>query len=164
MRAVGRLFAATLGFMAAVIAAAVFLLSAKVGISPPAPEYEPWFWSQFFVYGGVTASMLGAMAFLPGVVLILVSEIFSIRSFLFHVGAGGLLGLAATFRLDRMHDRMSAGDVTFGADVTLLVAGGFVGGFVYWLIAGRMAGLKPLGPPPGEHGLGADRQKLGNDS
>ncbi|HUG61952.1 MAG TPA: hypothetical protein VMP03_08905, partial [Methylomirabilota bacterium] len=62
-----------------------------------------------------------------------------------HVGAGGLLGLAATLTLGRMQERLAGNDLTVGADATLLIAAGFVGGFAYWLIAGRMAGLKPLG-------------------
>lgn len=147
MRAIGRLFAAGIGFILAVVAAAVFLLAAKVGLEPRSEGGDFMFWSHFTVYGGVAASMLGAAAFLPWVVLVLVTEIFSIRSFIVHVGAGGLIGLAGTIRLDRMQERLAASDLTFAADATLLVAAGFIGGFVYWLVAGRTAGLRPFGQP-----------------
>ncbi len=153
MRAVGRLFAAGVGFLLALVAAAAFLLAAKVGLEPMTPEESALFWAQFLVYGGVTASLLGSLAFLPWTLLVLVTEIFSIRSFVVHVGAGGVLGLMGTVRLDRMQERLAENDAAFAADATLVVAAGFVAGFVYWLVAGRMAGLKPLGPPPAtDHG------------
>jgi hypothetical protein len=143
MRAVGRLFAAMLGFLAAVIGAAAFLLAAKLGLEGPPPGEEVWFWSRWVIYGGMAASMLGAMAFVPGAVLIVVTEIFSIRSPVVHVGAGGLLGLAATLT----GSSASTASPTLDQEGLLMIAAGFVGGFVYWLIAGRSAGLKPLVQP-----------------
>jgi hypothetical protein len=148
MRAIGRLFAAAIGFMLALVAATAFLIVATVGFDLFIGNWSPLFWSQLAVYGGMAASMLGGLAFMPAAIAIAISEVLSIRSFVFHVGSGGLIGLLAVMRLDRMQERFEVADPSVTTDATLLVAAGFIGGFIYWLLAGRMAGLRPVVPPP----------------
>lgn len=142
MRAIGRLFAVSIGYILAVIAAGIFLLAARVGIEPQNTETAGLFWGQFVIYGGVAASFIGAAAFVPWVVFAFVSEIFSLRSFVIHVGAGGLIGLAAAIKSAGWVITTAEGTTQLGTpESTMMVAAGFVGGFVYWLVAGRMAGL-----------------------
>jgi hypothetical protein len=145
MRAIGRLFAASIGFILAVVAAALFLLAAAVGVEPSDPADAAWFWGQFAVYGAITASYVGAAVFIPWAVAAMITEIFSIRSVFVHVGGGGILGMGTSL-LSR-----SPGTGPPAQDLTLLLAAGFVGGLVYWLVAGRMAGTGPVSgaiPPP----------------
>ena len=49
MRAIGRIFAALIGFILAVVAAAMFMLAASVGFTPADPADSLWFWGNFGV-------------------------------------------------------------------------------------------------------------------
>lgn len=137
MRAIGRIFAALIGFILAVIAAAVFMLAASVGFMPADPADGLWFWSNFGVGTALTASYLGAMALAPWAVVILVTEVFRLRTTLIYLAAGGLLGALPSLGLAPMM-RSFEGQPR---EIAILIATGFVGGFVYWLVAGRMAGI-----------------------
>ena len=137
MRAIGRIFAALIGFILAVIAAALFMLVASVGFEPADPADSLWFWGNFGVGAAMTASYLGAMALAPWAVVILITEVFHLRSVLVYLVAGGLLGLLPSFGLASMM-RPADGDPH---SIAILVAAGIVGSFVYWLVAGRMAGV-----------------------
>jgi hypothetical protein len=142
MRAVGRLFAALIGFIAAVIAAALFMLVARVGLEPADMNAAPWFWGTFLLAAGYTASLLGSAAFLPAMIAIVITEVLSIRSVMVHVGIGGAIGAIGAAGLSRV----SEAGVAFDGRGAVIVAAGFVGGFAYWLVAGRMAGLAPPNP------------------
>lgn len=137
MRAIGRIFAALIGFILAIIAAALFMLTASVGLTPVDPADSVWFWGSFGVSAAMTASYLGAMALAPWAVVILVTEVFRLRSFLVYLVAGGLLGVLPSLGLAPMM-RPLDGDPR---NIAILIATGIVGGFVYWLVAGRMAGV-----------------------
>ncbi|PIO99368.1 hypothetical protein [Pleomorphomonas carboxyditropha] len=137
MRAVGRIFAALIGFILAVIAAAVFMLAASVGLGPADPADSVWFWGNFGVGAAFAASYLGAMALAPWAVIILVTEVFRLRSVLIYLVAGGFLGALPAFGIAPMM-RPLDGDPR---RIAILIAAGFIGGFVYWLAAGRMAGV-----------------------
>ncbi|WP_181704506.1 hypothetical protein [Chthonobacter rhizosphaerae] len=144
MRAVGRVFATMIGFLAAIATAAAFFVAVKVGVEPASAETAGWFWGQFALYGGLTAAVVGSMAFVPAVILALVTEVLGIRSVIVHAGAWGLMGLAAATAFGGLQ----AGDTTLEADGSILMATGFVAGLVYWVVAGRNAGLMPAEPPP----------------
>lgn len=137
MRAVGRIIAALIGFILAVLAAAVFMLAASVGLTPADPADGVWFWSYFGVGTAFTASYLGAMALAPWVVVVIVGEAFRLRSMLVYLIAGGLLGSLPALGLAPLMHPLD-GDPRRTA---ILIATGIVGGFVYWLAAGRMAGV-----------------------
>jgi hypothetical protein len=80
----------------------------------------------------------GTIAFLPAAVAIVLAETFGWRSALYYLLAGGLIGAIAI----HLTSESGAFDFADRPHVTLLAAG-FVGGFVYWLIAGRLAGVEP---------------------
>ncbi len=84
----------------------------------------------------------GAFSFLPALLAIVLAEAFGWRSIFYWLAVGGGIGLAAR------------GFTDFGAspewaDYALIVplGAGFIGGLVYWLIAGRLAGA---GAPPAD--------------
>jgi hypothetical protein len=137
MRAIGRIFAALIGFILAVVAAAMFMLAASVGFAPADPADSLWFWGNFGVGAALTASYLGAMALAPWAVVILVTEVFRLRTVLIYLAAGGFLGVLPSLGLAPMMRSFDGGP----REIAILVAAGFVGGFVYWLAAGRMAGI-----------------------
>ena len=77
----------------------------------------------------------GAFAFLPWLVAVVVGEGFGLRSVFYWFAVGGGTG-AAAYGLDRIDADLAVSDPGMG----VALAAGFVGGFVYWLVAGRLAG------------------------
>ena len=79
---------------------------------------------------------IGAAALAPAAVTIILTEIFAIRSVFVYLALGGLLGLV----LQQFLGFHGSADLLERRYV-LFPAAGFVGAFVYWLIAGRSAGF-----------------------
>jgi hypothetical protein len=91
------------------------------------------------------------LAFVPMALGIALSEIFRWRSWLYHVALGGLSALYVAYRypIGQAH-----ADIAQFApqELTYYLAAGFAGGLIYWLVAGRGAGLTrgdPTVPPRG---------------
>ena len=88
----------------------------------------------FVLFAGTVAPALTA---LPALVAIIAGEALRIRSWMYYVLAGGaavaaipLLASADTSDLPCFHA---------GQYMAIFAAAGFVGGFAYWLLAGRNA-------------------------
>ncbi len=96
----------------------------------------------FLIWSVGTVVML-----LPGLIGIVISEAFAIRSWMFHVLAGGVamwVGRLTTFDETRKQ-------YEFFDDPATVVAAGIVAGFAYWVIAGWNAGFwKPVFAPPAQ--------------
>ena len=87
------------------------------------------------IASGVTlTAALGA-----AVIAVLLAELMRIRTWLYHVPAGGVAMAAA---LAAGGFDLSLAGVALPGFAVSLVAAGFVGGGVYWLLAGRRAGLR----------------------
>jgi hypothetical protein len=82
----------------------------------------------------MTISMCGASVG-PTAIIVILAEVFSIRSVFVYLALGGLLGLI----LQQFLGFHGSADLLERRYV-LFPAAGFVGGFAYWLIAGRFAG------------------------
>ncbi len=133
------LFLVPLGFIAAVLAATLTILAGWYGHQPGVLTDVA---ATGYVIGvGVWVVLqVGALAVIPAFLIIVLAELFGWRSVFFYLAVGGGLGLSA----DRLHAMLWELD---GA-MLLLPAAGFVGGFAYWLIAGRLSGLTRASPPP----------------
>ncbi|CTQ77253.1 hypothetical protein [Roseibium alexandrii] len=119
------------GFVVAVTASGLFL---SWGLfQPGSPEADPAAFAAMIGAAFVTASVLGAVAFVPAACVILVSEIARLSGIVFHVASAG----AIAFLLWTLDGTADAG-LRPGSPVVL--AAGFVSGAVYWIIAGRTAG------------------------
>ncbi|MGV2978280.1 translation initiation factor IF-3 [Roseibium alexandrii] len=119
------------GFVVAVTASGLFL---SWGLfQPGSPEADPAAFAAMIGAAFVTASVLGAVAFVPAACVILVSEIARLSGIVFHVASAG----AIAFLLWILDGTVDAG-LRPGSPVVL--AAGFVSGAVYWIIAGRTAG------------------------
>lgn len=95
------------------------------------------FWDAFWMFW-----VGGTMAFLPAAVAVLMAEMFALRSIVYHMSAGAVAaGLSAFFIDQRMIDFP-----VFEAPA--IIAAGFVGGFVYWLVAGSTSGPRRAAEPP----------------
>jgi len=119
------LFLVPLGYIAAVVAAALVIVIAAIGY----PDAD---FTAFFAGAALgMAPFVGATSFVPAAIAIVIAEIFRVRSVFYFLAAGGLIGFAA-------HEFTAyMGSVEFYESRRLVYsAAGFVGGFVYWLIAG----------------------------
>ncbi len=100
------------------------------------------FWSSVFV-GGIALAMLGGgISLLPAIILIIWAEWRGYRSSLFYAVFGGAIGLASAGAAFPFTD--SAEFAHMSLMVLATACAGIVGGFVYWLIAGRNAGTLTL--------------------
>ena len=125
-----------LAFVAAVFAAG-FILSFSVfgpGLGAELVSY--------FVAATILVTVnIGAVAFFPSLLAVALAELFAIRSVFYWLAVGAVIGLAGETVadgfawLDEIPRRLS-----------LMLAAGFVGGFVYWLIAGRLSGQPSTAP------------------
>lgn len=77
----------------------------------------------------------GMISALPALLAVIFAELFGWRSVLFYFLVGGMIGLIA----DQV-SKLAIDPVPYGGRTVIMLAAGFVGGFVYWLIAGRLAG------------------------
>ncbi|WP_417670240.1 translation initiation factor IF-3 [Roseibium sp.] len=122
----------TCGFIAAVLASGVFLAWGLFQAS--GPSEDPVAFAAMTGTALVTASVLGGYVMVPAFIAIGIAESLSLRSLVYHVGVAGLIALVL----------WSADVNTEGTGIrpgtTIALAAGFLGGFVYWLFAGRSAG------------------------
>jgi len=79
----------------------------------------------------------GAIAIVPALLAITFAEFFSWRSILYYFLVGGIIGLIA----DQATDLYGNPDF-YGQRTVVMLASGFIGGFVYWLFAGQFAGTR----------------------
>jgi hypothetical protein len=134
-----RCVAILFGYAAASLAASAFLHLIVVAHFGPATEAEPALTAGPFLFSiPFVALFVAYFAFLPAAVAILISEVLARRDWLFHALAGGIV---AAIVLGFLHEAVDPGLEITGAMPMLTVLGsGIVGGFVYWLCAGRGAG------------------------
>ena len=89
-----------------------------------------WFGIVLFV-GTVTP----ALTVLPAAIAAIVGEALRIRSWMYYVLAGGAAMAAIPVLASPRTDSLPP--IPAGQYMTIFAAAGFVGGFVYWLLAGR---------------------------
>ena len=132
------LFLVPLGFIAAVLAAALTILAGWFG-HQTGDIFTDFEATGFVIGTGVLVVLqIGALAVIPAVVVIVLAEVFTWRSVFFYIAIGGGLGLLAS-QFNGMLQETNDSPI-------LLPAAGFVGGLAYWLIAGRLAGVAPRPP------------------
>jgi hypothetical protein len=138
--------------VALIVASMIAGITLAVGII--APDW-PWLDSDpvervmFFVVSFFATSFIGATAFVPAVLLIIVAEIMRLRRLLYYAAAGAVVGLTSYYgsnvelRLENTTDVSPAFH-----PLQLAAAAGIIGGLVYWLLAGRNAGRWREPAPP----------------
>jgi membrane protease YdiL (CAAX protease family) len=132
-----RLCMILLGFTLAVLAAGTVFTAAMASLFDPgtvtgSPVEQMLQWAGFVV---LVASFAGMIIAVPVVILAVLAEIFSWRGLLIHGVLGAILGAGACGLWGRADDPDKAKVALAGA------AAGIIGAWVYWLVAGRNAGL-----------------------
>lgn len=137
-RLLWRLFVASLGFLAAVTAAfavtvavsGIFPLIGSIATATFGPALAGVF-DRADLAGAV--SMLSTRYVFPAwLVLVLVFEVVAMRSLLLHLVAFATIAVLAV---------VAAWPQAPGEVFRVVAAGGFAGGFLHWLVAGRGAGV-----------------------
>ena len=144
MQLIVRFFVTLFAFwVASLVAAAVMVL----GAAPELPRADDFPLLTVFIV--TVSAFVAAFSFVPAVIAILVTETFGLRSVLFHALAGGLIGLFCGYTLGFIGPLPRFDfDLPLGTNFELLAAAGIAAGLVYWLIAGRSAGLWRERPEP----------------
>lgn len=143
MSLIGRIFVVFFALVLSIFAAAIALALGVMGpdwvtMSTDPVEHFAFLWFAFF-----TTSFAFALTFFPALALIAIAEIFDIRSILYY-GFGGLaIGALAYFGTHdsitlQLENTTDLSPVAFSR--TMIAGSGIIGGFVYWLLAGRNAG------------------------
>jgi hypothetical protein len=95
----------------------------------------------FAVMAGFGFIFVSGFALLPALIMGLVTEAFGIRSVIFYGLGGALLGLGVYLAFTQF----DASAMTFVGverrELEVMTGAGIVAGLVYWLIAGRRAGV-----------------------
>jgi hypothetical protein len=134
------LFLVPIGYIAAVLTAAVTILAGWYGHDAGAISSDAIQTGAVIGLGLWLVLEIGALSVIPGFLAIVVAELFGWRSVFFYLAVGGALGLLAW---------QFPGAVWEGEGSQLLLpAAGFVGSLAYWLIAGRFAGIGRQSVPP----------------
>lgn len=140
MLLIGRLFAILFGFLAASLVAGAIVVVAVLF-----PEFSD------FASGPIDPDVLNILlgfgfifvsgfALLPALIIVAITEAFSIRSALAYAAGGGAVGLACYLGLIPFDTTTLRFDGIVRRHLEIMTGAGIVAGIVYWLIAGRNAG------------------------
>ena len=95
----------------------------------------------FFTVSFFATSYIGASAFVPALLLIVVAEVMRLRNLLYYAAAGAVVGLTSFFGSNVELRLENTTDVTpVFHPLQLAAAAGIIGGLAYWLLAGLNAG------------------------
>ena len=135
------------GIAMAGIACAAFIVSASLLATTPdaitGDFRETWSYGLSLGLGLFVAGSVLAYAAGPALIAAILTEFFRVRSVLVHIALGGGAAMLGYGLLTlRLFDD-SAFDGSERSGLLILLAAGFVGGLVYWLVTGRTAGGSP---------------------
>jgi H+/Cl- antiporter ClcA len=146
----GRILAIFFSLIVAIMIAGIVL---AVGILVPDRSWldaDPVERVMFFTVSFFATSFIGASAFVPALLLIVVAEIMRLRTLLYYAAAGAVVGLTSYYGSNvelRLENTTDVSPVFH--PLQLAAAAGIIGGLAYWLLAGRNAGRwrEPAQPP-----------------
>jgi hypothetical protein len=130
-----RFFVVIFGFFFGCLAAGAVLVVATLPVGVLEPPFERFDWLVLCWATLTSAAIVSVVAFVPAMIVIAIAEAFALRSLFFYALAGGIGGLlyGLTFPA-AVADSPDRG-------VEIAFAAGVAAGLLYWLVAGRTAGL-----------------------
>jgi hypothetical protein len=149
MPIIARSFAILAGFLGACVAADLIVVVAALYPDWSDIHLGPMDRVEFGAIAALAFVFVSALAFVPALVAVVVAETWSFRSILYYAIAGavvGFVGYAGLVNFDL--DRIGATSY-FRREMEIMIGAGIVGGLVYWLIAGRNAGVWRRPPATG---------------
>ncbi len=91
---------------------------------------------------------VSGFALVPAMLIAAITEAFYIRSALAYAVGGGVVGLACYLGLVPFHPETLQFEGIVRRHLEIMTGAGIAAGVVYWMIAGRNAGLWRRPPPP----------------
>ena len=153
MALIGRLFVILFGFLASCFVAGMIVVGAVLY-----PEFSdlgarPVDQGALNVVIGFGFIFISGFALLPALIVVLITEAFSIRGMLTYAVGGAIVGAACYLGLTPFDTQTMQFDGIVRRHLEIMTGAGIVAGIVYWMIAGRSAGVwreppRPLRPPP----------------
>jgi hypothetical protein len=153
MSLIGRLFVVFFAFLLACFAAGAIVVVAVLY-----PEFSDLGvgevdQSAVNVVLGFGFIFISGFALLPALIVVLITETFSIRGVLTYAVGGAIVGAACYLGLTPFDTQTMQFDGIVRRHLEIMTGAGIVAGLVYWLVAGRNAGAwreppRPLRPPP----------------
>ena len=140
MAVLARIVVVIFAYLLACIAASIVF---TIGILTPELDGSGLFAARGNTLGlvvALTAVLFAFLALLPASLVIVLGEAFALRSSLLYAALGCLVVLSVIYSLD-VSGYVGELNVADGHTREVLAATGIAGGLVYWLFAGRKAGL-----------------------
>jgi hypothetical protein len=141
MSLIGRLFAIAFGFLFASLAAGLIVVGAlllpelsDISDGPIDPDTMNIVLGFGFIF-------VSGFALLPALIVVAVTEAFSIRSAIAYAIGGAAVGVGCYLGLIPFDTSTLRFDGIVRRHLEIMTGAGIVGGLVYWLIAGRNAGV-----------------------
>jgi hypothetical protein len=148
MALIGRLFVILFAFLAAcfvagavVIGAIMFPEFSDLGAGP----VDPGVLNIVLGFGFIFVS---GFALVPAMIVVLITEAFFVRSVLAYAVGGGIVGLACYLGLVPFDPGQLQFQGIVRRHLEIMTGAGILAGMVYWMIAGRNAGVWRVPPPP----------------
>src|SRR5271167_2070886 len=152
MALVGRLFVILFAFLAACLVAGMIVVGAimfpefsDLGAGP----VDPGTLNILFGFGFIFFS---GFALIPAMIVVAITEAFYVRGALTYAVGGGIVGLACYLGLVPFDPETLRFEGIVRRHLEIMTGAGIVAGVVYWMIAGRNAGmwreLPPVSRPP----------------
>jgi hypothetical protein len=148
MALIGRLFVILFGFLAACMVAGMIVVVAVLF-----PEFSdlgagPVDSGALDIVLGFGFIFVSGFALLPAMIVVAITEAFYIRSALTYALGGGIVGLLCYLGLVPFDPGTLRFDGIVRRHLEIMTGAGIVAGIVYWMIAGRNAGIWREPPPP----------------
>lgn len=140
MALIGRLFAIFFGFLAACFVAGAVIVYALLFPEMDMQSLEVDSGMVNLVLG-VGFVLLSGFALLPALIAVLITEAFSIRHILAYAVAGGVAGLLCYLAFVPFDTVTMTFEGVIRRHLEVMVGSGILGGVVYWMVAGRNAGV-----------------------
>lgn len=135
-RLFGRLILVPLAFVVTLIAVGIFVAFSLATLDPDFSQSSEVHLLFTTLIGLFASGLLGGLVFAPAVIILLICEMFRLRSIFVYLAIGGAFGVMGAY--------VPAPDVDSAVPVSedrILIAAGLIGGVIYWLLAGRSAGF-----------------------
>jgi len=130
-----------LGFAVAALSASAFLHLLVAGAAGLPPQDLSAVFAGPAIISVPFVALFGAyFAFVPSIFAILAAEVLSLRGWLYHALAGGVVGLVAAGAVLWPQATVPGDAMADAGLLGAIVGAGMVGGSAYWLVAGRLAG------------------------
>jgi hypothetical protein len=136
-----RIIVIVFAFLVASFAAGVVVVIAVMYPEVSSLDLGPIDRDALAVMTGFGFIFVSGFAFLPAIIMAMVTEAFSIRSILFYAAGGALFGLGVYLAFTQFDTSSMSFVGVERRELEVMTGAGIVAGLVYWAIAGRRAGV-----------------------